>query len=141
MSGTGKTTVLNELRSRGHLAVDTDYGGWQLPDGTWDQRRMDKLLAENPNLVVSGTVENQGAFYYRFDHVVLLSAPIQVLLDRVQQRSNNPYGKSIEQQAEIRHYTRTVEPLLRKGSTIELDAQRHASELADAIEQLMESTT
>jgi shikimate kinase len=141
MSGTGKTTVLSELRCRGHLAVDTDYGGWQLPDGMWDQTRMDKLLAENPDLVVSGTVENQGTFYDRFDHIVLLSAPIQVLLDRVQQRSHNPYGRSIEQQAEIRHYTRTVEPLLRKGSTLELDAQRPVSELADAIERLMKSTT
>jgi adenylate kinase len=30
MSGVGKTTVLDELRRRGHFAVDTDYGGWQL---------------------------------------------------------------------------------------------------------------
>jgi dephospho-CoA kinase len=141
MSGTGKTTVLNELRRRGHLAVDTDYGDWQLPDGTWDRTRMDLLLAENPNLVVSGTVENQGSFYDRFDHVVLLSAPIEILLGRVKQRDSNPYGKSIEQQAEIRHYTRTVEPLLRKGSTLELDAQRPASDLADAIEPLIGSTT
>ena len=86
-------------------------------------------------------MENQGSFYDRFDHVVLLSAPIQVLLDRIQHRVNNPYGKSIEQQAEIRHYTRAVEPLLRKGSTLVLDAQRPSSELADAIEQLMRSTT
>jgi dephospho-CoA kinase len=137
MSGTGKTTVLDELRRRGHLTVDTDYGDWQLPDGTWDEVRMAVLLAENSDLVVSGTVENQGRFYDRFDHVVLLSAPVQVLLDRVQQRRNNPYGKSVEQRAEIVNFTLTVEPLLRKGSTLELDAQRSVLELADAIERIM----
>jgi hypothetical protein len=31
MSGVGKTTVLDEPRRRGHLAVDTDYRGWVLP--------------------------------------------------------------------------------------------------------------
>ena len=30
MSGAGKTTVLDELRGRGHMTVDTDYDGWQL---------------------------------------------------------------------------------------------------------------
>src|SRR5580692_3142530 len=117
MSGTGKTTVLDELRRRGHLTVDTDYGGWQSPEGRWDEARMAELLAGNSDLVVSGAVENQGRFYDRFDHVVLLSAPVHVLLDRVQQRTNNSYGKSVEQQAEIVKFTQSVERLLRKGST------------------------
>lgn len=98
---------------------------------------MSELLTENSNVVVSGAVENQGRFYDRFDHVVLLSAPVQVLLDRVMLRTNNPYGKSADQQAEIIHFTRTVEPLLRRGSTLELDAQRPVSELADAVERIM----
>lgn len=80
MSGAGKTTLLDELRRRGHLTVDTDFGGWELPDGTWDEQRMDRLLATHPHVVVSGTVDNQGRFYDRFEHVVLLSAPLHVLL-------------------------------------------------------------
>ena len=62
MSGAGKTTLLAELARRGHLTVDTDYGGWELPDGTWDEQRMDRLLAECADVVVSGTVDNQGRF-------------------------------------------------------------------------------
>ena len=92
MSGAGKTTVLDELRRRGHLTVDTDYDGWELPDGTWDEDRMAALLAAAPDVVVSGTVSNQGRFYDRFEHVVLLSAPVDVLLERVRRRTNNPYG-------------------------------------------------
>jgi hypothetical protein len=39
---------------------------------------MNELLSRH-TVVVSGTVENQGRFYDRFEHVVLLSAPVQVL--------------------------------------------------------------
>jgi hypothetical protein len=53
MSGTGKTTVLEELRRRGHLTVDTDYDSWEKPDGTWDELRMDQLLASTPDVVIS----------------------------------------------------------------------------------------
>lgn len=140
MSGAGKTTVLDELRRRGHLTVDTDYDGWTLPKGTWDERRMDQFLARHLEVIVSGTVENQGRFYDRFDHVVLLSAPLHVLIARVSRRTNNPYGKTPEQQAEMAHYIQTVEPLLRRGATLELDGQQPVSELADAIESLVTRT-
>lgn len=97
MSGAGKSTVLAELSRRGHLTVDTDYDGWELPDGTWDEHRMAHLLAERPDVVVSGTVENQGHFYDQFEHVVLLSAPVDLLLERVGRRTNKPYGKTADE--------------------------------------------
>jgi shikimate kinase len=140
MSGAGKTTVLDELRRRGHMTVDTDYDGWELPDGTWDEQRMNRLLASNARVVVSGAVENQGSFYDRFEHVVLLTAPLPVLVERVSRRTSNPYGKTPEQQAEIAGYLESVEPLLRRGATLELDGQRPASELADVIEDLLTRT-
>ena len=136
MSGVGKTTVLDELRRRGRLTVDTDYDGWVLADGTWDERRMSELLAGQPDVIVSGTVENQGRFYDRFEQVVLLSAPVDVLIDRVSRRTNNPYGGTAEEQAEIAKYARTVEPLLRRGATLELDGRRPVAEIADLIEGL-----
>jgi hypothetical protein len=76
MSGTGKSTLLHVLAERGHLTVDTDYDGWTLDDGRWDATRMSKLLDQEPDVVVAGTVDNQGDFYDRFEHVVLLSAPL-----------------------------------------------------------------
>jgi len=136
MSGAGKTTVLDELHRRGFFTVDTDYGGWELPDGTWDEPRMRELLARHGDLVVSGTVENQGRFYDQFHHVVLLSAPLEVLLQRVSHRAN-PYGRTPEQRAKIAEHVLTVEPLLRLGATTELDGRREISELADAVEKLV----
>jgi shikimate kinase len=141
MSGAGKSTLLVEMSRRGYEAIDTDYDGWTLPDGTWDEPRMAALLAQQTEVVVSGTVENQGRFYDRFDHVVLLSAPLGVLLDRVAQRSNNPYGKTAEHRTEIERYVAEIEPLLRRGATVELDGRRPVGELADTVEKLLAATS
>ena len=146
MSGTGKSTLLGELARRGHRVVDTDYDGWTRPDGDWDEPRMAALLATHSDVVVSGTVANQGRFYDRFEHVVLLSAPLDVILHRVRERTanepagnerpGNPYGKSPSDQAEIARHVVEVEPLLRRGATVELDARRPTDELADLVERL-----
>jgi dephospho-CoA kinase len=141
MSGVGKSTLLDELSRRGYETVDTDYGGLQLPDGTWDEQRMGALLDQHATVVVSGTVDNQGRFYDRFHHVVLLSAPLAVLVERVLNRSNNSYGKTPEQQADIERYVREVEPLLRRGATVRLDGRRPVNELADVVEQLLTATS
>lgn len=137
MSGTGKSTLLIELHRRGHLAVDTDYDDWVLPSGVWDLVRMATLLKRRAHVIVSGTVENQVDFYDRFDHVVLLSAPWETMLQRVASRSTNPYGRNRVQQDEIWFYLNTVEPLLRRSATLELDGTSPVNELADAVESLM----
>jgi L-lactate dehydrogenase len=86
-------------------------------------------LDDHGDIVVSGTVENQVRFYPRFDHVVLLSAPLKVLMQRLRTRTNNPYGRSAEDAAEVAGYVETAEPLLRRGATVELDGQRPLAEL------------
>jgi hypothetical protein len=73
-------------------------------------------------LYVSGTVSNQGRFYPRFDAVVLLSAPVDVLLARIETRTANDYGKTPEQRALILGHVAEVEPLLRATCTREVDA-------------------
>jgi adenylate kinase family enzyme len=94
MSGTGKSSALAELAGRGHRVVDTDVGGWieKAPsnDGRafeplWREDRIEALLDEHEEgvLFLSGCVANQGVFYPRFDAIVLLSAPADVILERV----------------------------------------------------------
>ena len=141
MSGAGKSTLLAELARRGHVTVDTDHDGWtDGSGGPWDEARMAALLAARADVVVSGTVENQGRFYDRFEHVVLLSAPVDVLVERVSRRSDNPYGSSAAEQDEIRRYTAEVEPLLRQTAHDELDGRRPVDDLADAVESLDSSS-
>jgi hypothetical protein len=97
MSGTGKSTALAELGRRGHRILDTDDPGWIVPveashgiEPMWDLDRVAALLDGHRAgwLFVSGCVANQGALYERFDAVVLLSAPLDVILDCVGHRAN-----------------------------------------------------
>ena len=129
MSGTGKSTVLAELARRGFETVETDVGPWSRwsdeADGyVWDEEQVEELLQRErrTTLFVSGTVSNQGRFYDRFDEVVLLSAPAEVLLERIDSRTNNPFGKSAEERERILADLADVEPLLRATCTVELDA-------------------
>ena len=129
MSGTGKSSALAELARRGFRTVDTDEPGWK--DGElWREDRVAALLAEDGGtLFVSGCVENQGRFYDRFDVVVLLSAPADVMLARIDARTNNRFGKSEEERSRILADLAEVEPLLRAGCTHELDASRPLGEV------------
>src|SRR5690242_7487936 len=104
MSGTGKSSALAELGRRGFEVVDTDEGGWSEwsdEDGgyVWREDRITELLARDREvpLFVSGTVSNQSRFYDDFDAVVLLSAPAEVLLGRIDERATNPYGKTSDE--------------------------------------------
>ena len=140
MSGTGKSTVLAELRSLGFDIVDTDEPGWttwsDVQDGyVWVEDRVADLLAMDraTTLYVSGTVSNQGRFYPRFDAVVLLSAPGDVLLDRIERRTTNNFGKRETERAAILTDLAEIEPLLRETSTHEIDATRPVREIVDAL--------
>ena len=142
MSGTGKSTALIELERRGFQVVDTDeppWTEWCDEDGgyVWHEDLITKLLArENgPTLYVSGTVSNQGRFYSQFDAVVLLSAPADVLLQRIESRTTNAYGKTIEQRGLILSHLAQVEPLLRASCTHEIDATQP---IADVVAELVE---
>ncbi len=131
MSGTGKSSALEELRTRGFDVVDTDEPGWtewsDEEDGyVWREDRISKLLARDRpvTLYVSGTVSNQWRFYPCFDAVVLLSAPVDVVLRRIGSRTANAYGKTPEQRALVIEHIAEVEPLLRATCTHEIDAEQ-----------------
>lgn len=71
---------------------------------------------------MSGTVSNQGRFYPYFDAIVLLSAPAEVLLERIESRTTNDFGKTAEERDLILRHLAEVEPLLRATCTHEIDA-------------------
>ena len=101
----------------------------------WREDRIAELLATHagPPLYVSGCMSNQVKFYDRFDAVVLLSAPADVILERIDTRTTNDYGKTAEERALVLHHLATIEPRLRATSTHELDASRPLAEVVDAL--------
>ena len=126
MSATGKSAVLTELAARGHKTVDTDDGDWTERVGDewlWNEDRLGHLLSTDDAdvLFVSGTVRNQVKFYGLFDHIVLLSAPDEVMSERLRGRTNNPYGKDPHELAEVLDFKQTVEPSLRRAADLEID--------------------
>jgi len=146
MSGTGKSSALAELARRGHEVVDTDYGDWveERPgsERLWREDRIDELLVHRDGvLFVAGCVANQGKFYPRFDAVVLLSAPADVILDRVATRETNDFGKNDAERARILGDLAAVEPLLRRGATAEIDTRAPFAEVVDALERIALATT
>jgi dephospho-CoA kinase len=146
MSGAGKSTALAELARRGHPVVDTDAGDWiaKVPDPDrgferlWRVDRIEALLAQHSAgaLFIAGCVPNQGTFYPRFDAIVLLSAPVDVLLERVTLRSTNDYGKREDERVLMLDDVRSVEPLLRARATAEIDTRRPLAEVADQLEAI-----
>jgi dephospho-CoA kinase len=147
MSGTGKSAALAELERRGHRVVDTDYGGYseEVPSSgpggfeqVWREDKIEALLDGHDEgvLFVSGCVSNQGKFYPRFDAVVLLSAPAEVILERVAGRESNAFGKCDGERERILDDLASVEPLLRAGATAEIDTRAALEEVVDALERI-----
>ncbi len=146
MSGTGKSTVITELAALRYHAIDTDYDDWHEwvevdgeLDWVWREERMRELLAsDEPGLLfVSGTSVNQGKFYPRFDHIILLSAPTPLIVERLKNRTNNPYGKSSEELTRVLGHIATVEPLLRRGATAEIRTDVPVDEVVQTILELV----
>lgn len=142
MSGNGKSSALAALGERGYRVVDTDGSGWweRRHDGTgydrfWREDRIAALLAEEDGraLFVSGTAPNQGRFYDRFDAVVLLSAPEEVVLERVAARTEHDFGKRPGEREKIRRDLAETEPLLRAGATHEIDTRCPLAEVVDRL--------
>lgn len=142
MSGTGKSVALLELAQRGYRVIDTDDGGWieDVPiaagaawEPLWREDRIDALLHERTDgtLFIAGCVANQGKFYSLFDAVVLLSAPTEVILERVATRETNDFGKDPAEREQILHDLLTTEPLLRAGATAEIDTRKPLDEVVD----------
>jgi shikimate kinase len=147
MSGTGKSSAIQRLAALGYKAVDFDEPGWSEydSDGEWTWRE-DQVLAllsslkDDEILFVSGCAINQGKFYPQFDAVILLSAPADVIVERLRTRTNNPYGKHADELAATLDNLATVEPLLRKGADHEivttLPLDQVVAEVVKVVEEL-----
>ncbi len=147
MSGTGKSSVIRELAARGFKAIDTDSDEWSAfadavpprptgdPDWVWREDRIHRLLSEEDAdvLFVGGCKTNQSKFYPQFDHVILLSAPAAVIVGRLATRSSNPYGKDPDEVAEVLTFVDTVEPLLRRSATLEIDTSAPLGDVVEAV--------
>lgn len=152
MSGTGKTAVIRELAARGHDACDLDTPEWsewvdadpadtltpaEGKDWVWREDRVRALLAapRDRTLFLSGTSETMGRFLPLIDIVILLSAPVETLLERLAARSGG-YGRTEEERRKVAGLVAMVEPLLRQSADHEIDTRRPVAATVDKILRL-----
>jgi dephospho-CoA kinase len=139
VSGTGKSTVISKLAAMGFKGVDLDSEGlceWDANgDELWLEDEVQLLLdaEDGEALFLAGCAENQVKFYPQFDHVVLLSAPAEVLRERLSTRTTNSYGKDPSEAARIIEQKNTIEPLLRRTATVEVDSNAPLEKVLAAI--------
>jgi dephospho-CoA kinase len=143
MSGAGKSSVIRALAARGLKAIDTDWNPeWECvrangDEWVWREDRIRFLLDEEDAdaLFVSACVSNQGKFYDRFDRIILLSAPESITVQRLADRTDNSYGKRPDEIADVLRYKATVEPMLRKAASDEIDT---SIPLAEVVSRVLE---
>lgn len=144
MSAVGKSTIVERLSVLGYKAVDTDDGGFSMVDERgdqhWDVDRIRQLLAtvDAEVLFVVGSDDAQVLFYPDFDHIVLLSAPRDVMVERLAARNNNPFGKKPDELAKVLADLETYEPLIRRSATHEIDTSQPLDRVIDEILSLVE---
>jgi shikimate kinase len=136
MSGTGKSTLVHELRRRGYAAHDADDGFAEpRADGRWGWRAdlIAELLARAPDrlLFFAGCSEEQAEL--PFDYRVLLTAPRSVLVERLRTRTTNAYGRDPDELGRVLADLVEVEPLLRRSADLVLTTTRPAAAVADEL--------
>ena len=159
MSGTGKSTVISALAERGYkaIAVDCDeFSEWvefiddsgnlgspveMDRDWVWREDRIQDLLSTEDTdvLFLSGCAVNMPKFFPQFDHVVLLSASADVIVERLHTRTNNLYGKQPDETARVLDLMESVEPLLRHAAGHEIDTSANLDDVVATLLQLVQS--
>ncbi len=153
MSGTGKSAVIQELASRGYPAHDLDTPEWsewidvapsdgltpvQGKDWVWRENRVRELLSgsEERTLFIGGCAENMNRLFPLIDCIILLSAPVETIVERLATRSPGGYGHAAQERRKVVDLIRAVEPLLRKSADREIDTRKPVRATVDEILQI-----
>lgn len=137
MSGTGKSSVVGELRRRGFNAYDADDDGYSEPaaDGVWRWRTREvaELLAGSDDDVMffAGCSDEQAQFHW--DLKVLLTAPEAVLLERLARRATNRFGKNADERDRVLADLRDFEPLLRRSADFVIETTEPLARVTDKV--------
>lgn len=107
----------------------------QTAASAWREDAIQELLATEDTgvLFVAGCEENQVKFHPWFDHIILLSAPAELLTRRLATRTNNPFGKSAVDYHRFLADLAEVQPRLRAIVDWEIDTTMPLSEVVRAI--------
>lgn len=144
MSGVGKSTLLDALRQEGHLTVELDEDDWII----YDEQAKDYLIQtdqivhfiqqnQEKHIFFAGTTINQAEIYPYLDYVITLTAPLEVMRERIQNRDRNPFGKSLVEWEKIVADTKTFEQRIMESSDFVLSTEQSLQEVLHTLYQLI----
>lgn len=142
MSGVGKTAVISGLRNRGITCIDMDEPGWSYMDADgyqhWNVKRLGKAMEKtvDEELFVSGCAEEQAGLYHKFRIIILLSAPREIVLDRIRSRTENSFGQNPAEMEHILSDLENIGPHLREKCTYEISTTMPVKDVVDRILEL-----
>ncbi len=159
VSGTGKSTLVEELCKRGVRALDIDeidnlchwknkisgekaqyqYGigkDWlEAHDYTCEVVELKKLLdtQRNTSVIIAGVASNQDEYLNLFNKVFLLHCQEETFLHRLNARDNNEFAKEKSEQEHVLSWYKEFEDKMRKKGAIPISTEGSISGVADQI--------
>jgi len=149
LSGAGKSSVYEELIRRGYRAVSTDRAWKSRPDpdtplgaraSTWDRKKaLGELESPEPDvLFVCGSSRDRDRFLPHFTKVFNLRIDDETMRRRLQERTNNDFGKRPEELDLMLRLNRSDE---KPAGAIDIDATRPLHQVVDDVLRLADCRT
>jgi dephospho-CoA kinase len=167
ISGSGKSAVRRELRSRGYEAFGTDEDGFaqwvdrmsgaitprasanandrsadfhSYHDWRIDVERVRRLASEADERLVflCGAVQNEVDVWEFFNKAILLSVDEDTIRKRIESRTDNDFGKSDQEMNLILGWNRNVESNYAGYGAVIVDARRSLSDVVKEVVRIAE---
>jgi hypothetical protein len=139
LSGTGKSSVYDELIGRGYRAISTDRA-WKRDNSMWDeQKALSELERSDPEvLFVCGSGRNRDRFLPYFTKVFNLHIDDDTMRRRLRERTNNDFGKQSEELELMLRLNRSDE---KPAGAIDVDAAQPLDQVVDEVLRLADCRT
>jgi hypothetical protein len=143
LSGAGKSSVYEEMIRRGYKAISTDRAwktradpgtgrGGPIPNSMWDeQKAVSELDSPEPEvLFVCGSGRNRDRFLPYFTKIFNLRIDDDTMRRRLQERTNNEFGKQPEEVELMLRLNRLDE---KPAGAIDVDATQPVHQVVDEL--------
>ena len=149
ISGTGKTTVCQELQKRGYRAIEADEDiahyadpktglptNEKIPDNwIWNKEKFNKAIKQkgDTHIFICGGAMNQEDFKHHFKKVFSLHIDDETLKYRLLNRTNNDFGKHPDELTLQLEWNKGAVKYSEERGTILIDATNPVSDVVDEV--------
>jgi thymidylate kinase len=157
VAGSGKSSVARELRKRGLAAYDTEVGfsyhidkrtgeraaypahptveWYDAHERVFDEKVLGNLFKKHANedIFICSITANQKKFYPAFAKIFLLTAPDEVLVQRIEERTDNHFGKHPLELQRIISRHQAFDDELKTAGAVVIDSTQPMDEVVDQI--------